>query len=654
MTLQLEGMELRLVERLVESVERIEEIVRVAHAPKALGPEPHCLTCRGAPGSCICMCLVCGRAKAATLKLLEGERRFMDGYCEAASIDGGKVTRRCLRGEDHDGACDMRAVCPGMPGMASWKRCEKAKGHVPPCTHDPSANDGHVSPANDERELRGELARLKEELTLTVTSRDDALGTISIVRGVIREAREHQQNPSRGIHVIELFDRALEDVAEVVGKADGAPAKSARAVLDCFDSFLAGMRSPDWTPNERRAVRKAIEAVRGGLEGKCTCEGAPSGFHPPPCPKGDAMERQVEREVLTIGRAVVRGQRGLLELVSAFRRLVPYREQATGGCSRCGGQKATEHLEGCTANVCLVRPGSPEPDRLCQYPHGLTICGKKEPCEDHTPGVLREIAKDKAPPRNVIEAVHDLDAAVQAGRKPFHEVFFPRVAYDQSKPPVGTFMLTRSQLGDEPKCTCGAPLVVRHAMSCAIVQSKNAVPGADASHIYVTVCALSDLYRAAETCCPRTMYPTEVVRHGVTALLDTLHPSDAYKVVDGIRKERETVFAKLDVVTNRRRTCTACHLLEFYGADGKLVRQHGHATCPDGGHAFTEWTDTKSAGHAVAPGGVEVRTGWHPDDPVSVRPRCTCGGFASIPLEADDFSAHAPECPARRAAEKKP
>lgn len=28
--------------------------------------------------------------------------------------------------------------CSGTPGMASWGRCEKAKGHEPPCTHDPA------------------------------------------------------------------------------------------------------------------------------------------------------------------------------------------------------------------------------------------------------------------------------------------------------------------------------------------------------------------------------------------------------------------------------------------------------------------------------------------------------------------------------------
>ena len=380
MTLHLEGGELRLAERAIEALETIAEKLTVE--PEA----PKCRVCgvpfKGVrPGDTACascftgktpadrvLCMEYGDAPAPERFSLTENRRFVDGYCEAATIDGGKVTRRCLRGKDHDGECDMRDVCRGTPGMASWNRCEKAKGHVNPCTHDPSTNDGHVSPAND----------------------DDGL-----------------------------------------------------------------------------------------------------------------------------------------------------------------------------------------PDRA---------------------EALREIAKDNAP-RNIIEAVHDLDAAVQADRRPFHEVLFPRVAYDQSKPPVGTF--TRSQLGDEPKCTCGAPLVVRHAESCAVVQSKKTVPGADASHLYVTVCALTDLYRAAETCCPRTLYPTEVVKYGVTALLDVLHPSDAYKVVDGIRRERETAFAKLTVVTNRRRRCLTCDRVETYGADGRLYIEHGRSVCTsDPGHTFSEWADTKSAGRA--------------------------------------------------------
>ena len=248
MTLHLEGDELRLAERAIEALETIAEKLTVEpEAPKSMPvPERFSLT---------------------------ENRRFVDGYCEAATIDGGKVTRRCLRGKDHDGECDMRDVCRGTPGMASWKRCEKAKGHVNPCTYDPSTNDGHVSPAND--------------------------------------------------------DDGLPDRAEATAH-----------VLDCFESFLAGMRnSPDWTPKERGAVRKAIEAARETLEGKCTCD-TPGGVHPPPCPKGDALERAAEREALSVGREVVRGRRPVSALVEAFRRLVPRDEHAgraehallTGAC----------------------------------------------------------------------------------------------------------------------------------------------------------------------------------------------------------------------------------------------------------------------------------------------------------------------------------
>lgn len=30
----------------------------------------------------------------------------------------------------------MKHKCQGTPGAASWGRCEKPKGHAPPCTHD--------------------------------------------------------------------------------------------------------------------------------------------------------------------------------------------------------------------------------------------------------------------------------------------------------------------------------------------------------------------------------------------------------------------------------------------------------------------------------------------------------------------------------------
>ena len=34
-------------------------------------------------------------------------------------------------------AAENKETCQGTPGAASWGRCEKRRGHRPPCTHDP-------------------------------------------------------------------------------------------------------------------------------------------------------------------------------------------------------------------------------------------------------------------------------------------------------------------------------------------------------------------------------------------------------------------------------------------------------------------------------------------------------------------------------------
>jgi hypothetical protein len=110
-------------------------------------------------------------------------------------------------------------------------------------------------------------------------------------------------------------------------------------------------------------IVSAVERLVGwsAADPKCTC--APvNGLHPPPCPKGDALERQAEAEALAVGREVVRGRRPLRELVEAFRRLVPAQEH--GGAFASTSSKY-------------------EPGAICQHPSGLGVCGKNEPCEDH-------------------------------------------------------------------------------------------------------------------------------------------------------------------------------------------------------------------------------------------------------------------------------
>jgi hypothetical protein len=398
-----------------------------------------------------------------------------------------------------------------------------------------------------------------KKLEEAITARDNALGTISIVKKVIREAREEAWKTHTHGHLVNLFDATLENVAEVVGERlqsrraevvvlcqhphglgicgkkepceDHTPGVLRQTVedgvLDCFDTFLEGMRqSPDWTPPQRGAVREAIKAVRDTLKA-------------PPFPK--------------VAYDQSKPPTGSVQRISG----TDVRFTVTMPEGKMRGEK-----------VDVVQMGAKHIQRLASLAY--------------LDGVINNETLVTALEQVFADAKRELEDANREIGRLNGELLHP------SKPPKG-------------------------------------------GHIYVTVFALSHLYPAAATVCPRTMTPAEIARDAIRAIVMALPAVEAFKVVDAMRRELEEVPAP--VVRNRRRRCTGCHLEESYGADGRLYRRHGNSTCRDGGHTFTEWEDFKSAGRATAT--VEELASSMPDG-------CMCAIDASVSPPVRRWSADCP------------
>ncbi len=159
---------------------------------------------------------------------------------------------------------------------------------------------------------------------------------------------------------------------------------------------------------------------------------------------------------------------------------------------------------------------------------------------------IRLQSRPKPPPANVVEAVADLDAAVQADRgKPLHEILFPHVAYRDDARPVGDVLLVRG---------------------CKFCHLEERSLGGKVARV--------------------------VRVEGPGTCSDGGHEWGKWKPGQSLR----AFMAETETVRNRVRACALCGRRESYGADGKLYVEHGKAQCPE--HAFTEWADTVSAGRA--------------------------------------------------------